>query len=99
MVGHPVSIYGAAGVRPTRGRLVLNMLYAANVRRDFVERDYPSKPDKERSRTFAPTMDVHAGEPVVPDKTPLLAVSNVFLLAVNILLCKSKVDHVYRLVS
>jgi hypothetical protein len=50
-------------------------------------------------RTFAPAMDVHAGEPVVPNKTPLCAVRNVSLLAVNVSLCKAKVDHVYRFLS
>ena len=44
-------------------------------------------------------MDVHAREPVVPDKTPLGAVRDVSLLAVNVLLGEPEIDHVYRLVS
>ena len=44
-------------------------------------------------------MDVHAREPVVPDKTPLGAVRDMSLLAVDVLLGEPEIDHVYRLVS
>ena len=44
-------------------------------------------------------MDVHAREPVVPDKTPLGAVRDMSLLAVDVLLREPEIDHVYRLVS
>jgi hypothetical protein len=50
-------------------------------------------------RTFTPAMDVHAGEPVVPDKTSLLSVRDVSLLVVDVSLCKAKVDHVYHVLS
>ena len=44
-------------------------------------------------------MDVHAREPIVPDKTPLGAVRDVPLLVVDVSLRKPEIDHVYRLVS
>ena len=44
-------------------------------------------------------MDVHAREPIVPDKTALSAVRDVPLLVVEVPLRKAKIDHVYHLVS
>lgn len=44
-------------------------------------------------------MDVHAREPIVPDKTSLSAVRDVPLLVVKVPLRKAKIDHVYHLVS
>ena len=50
-------------------------------------------------RTFPPTMDVHAREPVIPDKTALSTVCYVSLLVVEVSLRKAKIYHVYRLLS
>jgi hypothetical protein len=44
-------------------------------------------------------MDVHAREPIVPDKAPLGAVRDVPLLVVEVSLRKAKIDHVYHLLS
>ena len=44
-------------------------------------------------------MDVHAREPIVPDKTALSAVRDVPRLVVEVPLRKAKIDHVYHLVS
>jgi hypothetical protein len=50
-------------------------------------------------RTFPSAMDVHAREPIIPDKTALSAVRYVPLHVVEVSLRKSKIDHVYRLLS
>jgi hypothetical protein len=44
-------------------------------------------------------MDVHAREPIVADETSFGAVRDVPLLVVDVSLCKSKIDHVYCLMS
>jgi hypothetical protein len=54
---------------------------------------------QKKKRTFSPTMDVHAREPIVSDKTPLGAVRDVPLLVVEVSLRKSKIDHVYHILS
>ena len=48
-------------------------------------------------RTFSPTMDVHAREPIIPDEIALSAVRYVSLLVVEVSLRKAKINHVYRL--
>lgn len=51
-----------------------------------------------RARTFAPAVNVHAREIVVPNETALSAVCDVLLSVVKVSLRKAKINHVYRLV-
>jgi hypothetical protein len=56
--------------------------------------------ERERGmRTFSPTMDVHAREPIIPDETALSAVRYVSLLVIEVSLRKAKIYHVYRVLS
>ena len=93
MVGHPGSVCESAEVLQIRGRLVLSML---RVRREGGLS--ASVSGTRRARTFAPAVNVHAREIIVPNETALSAVCDVLLLVVEVPLRKTKINHVYRLV-